>query len=255
MELLSALSTADPDLRAIDRIILDDPQLAGTILRYANSPFYRRGTEISNVPTATLLIGLKNIRSAVVMSTLGNMLPADNPAAQRIRAHHLSISLLCKLIARQCHLENADDMELLGLLHDMGMVVLVSNYPREYGQLLKRAEQGGEPIERLEFDCFGIRHGQVNARALQDFHLPERYAKLLAYFHQDNMRVFLLEEVGVENAVLTLAHLLLEDLEARHAISETLYGELEEQLDILGLDDDDLAAIKDRFKSLRDDAA
>jgi len=42
---LGYLSGEDPDMNEVDNIIMQDPVLAGTLLRYANSPLYRGGVK------------------------------------------------------------------------------------------------------------------------------------------------------------------------------------------------------------------
>ena len=185
-KLLTYLSSDDPDPDEIDKNIMQDPVLAGTLLRYANSPLYRRGGEVSNVPTATRLIGLKNVRSAVVMSTLRATCPVDNELSQTILEHSLSVATLCKLIARQTSPGAADDLELMGLIHDIGMVVLATNVEAEYKALIAQSQAEQVALDVLEQASFGFNHDQIAAKVLHEFRLPKRHETVLLHFHQKN---------------------------------------------------------------------
>ncbi len=232
-------------MNEVNRIIMQDPLLAGTLLRYANSPLYRRGGEISNVPTATQMIGLKNVRSAVVMTTLRATCSAETDVTHAILQHSLGIAALCKLIAQKSCPGKADDLELLGLLHDVGMVVLATNVEEEYRALLARAKAEMIPVDQLETAEFGFNHDQISARALHEFRLPKRHEHVLTHFHRlpDEEETDI--ELIKERAVLALAHHLLYEMRGDDTCDETLFESTEELMAILGLDEAMLETILD----------
>jgi putative nucleotidyltransferase with HDIG domain len=225
-----------PDLKEVDKIIMQDPVLAGTLLRYANSPLCLRGGEISNVPAATRMIGIKNVRSAVVMTTLRTTCPAENALTKGIVQHSLAIAALCKLIARKCCPGSADDLELLGLIHDIGMMVLATNVEEEYRALLQRALLENVPIDILEEKAFGFNHDQIAVRALHEFRLPKRHENVLTHFHRAPNKDEMDDALIKERAVLVLAHQLSHKAHEDDFFDETLFESTEELMAILGLD-------------------
>ncbi|HEC19436.1 MAG TPA: HDOD domain-containing protein [Gammaproteobacteria bacterium] len=236
-KVLTLLAEEEPDIEAINDNILQDPVLAGILLRYANSPLYRRGTEISNVPTATKMIGLKNVRSAVVLAALRATCPKETELTRAVLQHSLGIAALCKLIARKSLPSAADDMELLGLLHDMGMMVLASNLEKEYQALFDRAHAEHIPVDKLEMEIFGFNHDQITARALQEFRLPKHHEELLSHFHQPPDEKNTDTEDKKQRAVLVLAHQLLFEMRGDDACDETLFESTEALMTTLGLDE------------------
>ena len=241
--MLSCLSSEDPDMNEVNTIIMQDPMLAGTLLRYANSPLYRRGGEISNVPAATQMIGLKNVRSAVVMATMRAAWLNESEFTQHILQHSLGIAALCKLIAKACCPAKGDDMELLGLLHDVGMVVLASNLKDEYQALLLRSTSENIAIDKLEEAEFGFNHDQISARALHEFRLPARHEKVLTHFHRAPDENETDDELKKERAVLVLAHQLLYEMRGDDVCDETLFESTDQLMSILDLAESDLEAI------------
>lgn len=242
-KVLAYLSADEPDMNEVDRIIMQHPMLAGTLIRYANSPLYRRGSEISNVPTATRLIGIKNIRSAVVMTTLRSTCSNENDLTQAILQHSLAIAMLCKLIARRVCAESADDLELLGLIHDIGMAVLATNVEADYRELMLRSQSENVPLDVLEESVFGFNHDHIAARALHEFRLPERHGMLLKHFHQAPNENEFDEEMEKERAVLLLAHRLLYGMADKEPFHGTLIETTEELVSFLGLDEITVATI------------
>lgn len=226
-----------PDLIEVNELIMQDPVLAGTLLRYANSPLYRRATEISNVPDATRLIGLKNVRSAVVMTVLHAADTDKNEITKAVRQHSLVIAALSKSIARKSCAGSADDLELVGLIHDIGMLVLATNFEDEYAALLERARSENVPIDRLETDTFGFNHDQIAVRALHEFRLPTRHENVLTHFHQAPPEGVLDDALIKECAVLVLAHQLALLVHEESYFDESLFEPREQLLAILNLDE------------------
>jgi len=236
-KVLSYLSSEDPDMNEVNTIMMQDPVLAGTLLRYANSPLYRRGGEISNVPAATRMIGIKNVRSAVVMTTLRATCPAESELTKTILQHSLGIATLCKLIAKKSCPAAADDLELLGLIHDIGRVVLACNVEDEYTVLLARARTENIAVDILEKREFGFTHDQIAVRALHEFRLPKRHENVLTHFHQPPDENETDDELKKERAVLVLAHRLLLRMPGGDTCTETLFESTDELMHTLNLDE------------------
>lgn len=206
---LQLLNASEPDFPALGVALMGDPVLAGELLRYANSPLFRRATEVSNVPTALRLLGLKNVRSAVVMATLNAALPVDSPVAKDILAHLVSCATLCRLIAQVCCHARADDLALLGLVHDVGMIVLATNFSTSYEALLARAIAEAEPLDVLETEVYGFSRAELALRVCRTFRLPALYGEVLVNLYRQPEA--LEGETLQAWAVLGLAHHLLPD--------------------------------------------
>ncbi len=251
VRVLEMLAEEEPDFRRLEQALMSDPVQAGELLRYANSPLFRRAAgEVTNVPLAVRLLGLKNVRSAIVMSTLNNALPVDSPVAREILAHLVSIAALCRLIARKCCRAKADDMALLGLLHDVGMIVLATNFEDSYGALRARSLAESLPLDVLEEETYGFTHDALAERVCRAFRLPLSYHEVLSSLHHHPARL-----TGTESqewGILHLAHYLLpESGLPGGAINETLPVAGEALADMLGLSAADLDEI---LVSARDSA-
>ncbi len=70
-KLVQAMNNDDVSRRALAAIIASDPALAGSLLRLANSPFYRLTHEpIESVDRAVAVLGIEGIRSLVVAALM-----------------------------------------------------------------------------------------------------------------------------------------------------------------------------------------
>jgi HD-like signal output (HDOD) protein len=248
---LEIISSEEPDLHELEQTILKDPLLASTVIRYVNSPLYRRATEISNVQAAIQLLGMRCIRSAIVSATIHSALSTENAVGQQILSHMLDISAMCKLIARQCCPAAADDLEFLGLFHDIGMLILAENFPEQYQQLLFQANSESQPVDVAEKDVFGVSHDRVTAYASQQFRLPQQYQDLLKGFHSRPLLTELKTEASRYTAILSLAHYLLADVkQGTDGFCETLKESQDNLIEMLAINSEQWNSLLEEATSI-----
>jgi len=208
LKVLNIIANPEPNIKLLEKTILSDPTLASTLIKYANSPLYRRAHQISNVPTAIRTLGLKSIRSAVAMATMRTMMAPETAVSRAILNHNLDIALLSKLIARKTQPQLADDLEFLGLIHDMGMLILNQSFPEEYQTLFTRAIDDKISITTLEEERFELSHDIIMAAVSERFRLPEPYVDTLANYHIHKPTTSLKQRTGHYSCILDLAHYL-----------------------------------------------
>ncbi|HEB93633.1 MAG TPA: HDOD domain-containing protein [Gammaproteobacteria bacterium] len=247
---LELLAEADPDFNALEEALMSDPVQAGELLRYANSPLFRRAGAVTNVPTAVRLLGLKNVRSAIVMSTLNSALPVDSPVAKGILCHLVSIATLCKLIAQVCCRAKVDDMALLGLLHDVGMIVLATNFADSYQRIRARSVAESLSLDVLELEAYGLSHDDLAGRVCRAFRLPAPYQEILSCLHHHPPGL-----TGTESqewGILILAHHLLPESGLPTGdVIETPTASREALTEMLALSDSDLDGIVTSAQSMQ----
>jgi len=244
LKVLDIIASAEPDIKLLEQTILSDPTLASTLIKYANSPLYRRANQVSNVPTAIRILGLKNIRSVVAMATMRAITAPETPISRAILNHNLDIALLSKLIARKKFPELSDDMEFLGLIHDMGMLVLNQSFPEEYQQLFRRSIDEKLTISALEEQALGLTHDIIMAAVSERFRLPETYVDALANFHIHKPTNSLEQRIGHYLCILDLAHHLWPSVaDEAGCFSEEIVESQEKLTILLDLNDTQLQEI------------
>jgi HD-like signal output (HDOD) protein len=236
---LEIASSDDADLGALQRAIMHDPLLASTVLRYANSPLNRRASEITNVPAALKLLGLKSVRSAIVTAVIRSLLPADSEAGQAILSHMVEISIICKIIARTVCPRDSDDLEFLGLVHDVGMLTLAANFPAQYEKIIQQSKAQHQPLDQLEKQQFLISHDMVSARTAHEFRLPQLHVDLLQHFHTHHDLTGGTKEQQRDTAILAFAHLIRYQINSpADTIVENIQETLPHLQQVLGLNDE-----------------
>ncbi len=250
-EALEIITGPEPDSKKLEQAIMCDPILASTLLRYANSPLNRRYHEITNVPEALRLLGFRSVHSAIVTATMRSLLLDDSILGKQILEHMVETSMMCKLIARHCCRTAADDLEFLGLIHDVGMLVLASNFVASYRKIVETAMEEAAEIDRLEYAEFGLSHDSVSAYVAHDFRLPALHVELLRSFHQREPITEINDDRARDICVLALAHRLLNEyVEASLCLPETILETVDQLKHALSVSDQTIEGIIAEYSEL-----
>ncbi len=144
-ELVQLLNDADANMADIIALIKLDPALTGRIISYANSPFLASLRPITSLDNAVVRTGRRELKKifyrTVIRDAFANVQPDTESVMQAIWLHSLTASLaMDKLrVALQDRLELDDEeydfLSTLGILHNIGFLVLHHNFPRKFRQL------------------------------------------------------------------------------------------------------------------------
>jgi putative two-component system response regulator len=152
-----------------------EPALAARVLREANMA--------SAAPTARLSVACAVLGN----SRLHEILAQKSAGVQEdegLWEHSLRCAEAARLIAEQTGLINSEEAYSLGLLHDIGRVLLRSLFPEEMKQM-----EGFEDDERIEREvaAFGVDHAQVGQWVLESCGVPRTLTSFVQ-IHHDVMR-------------------------------------------------------------------
>ncbi len=250
MKVLDIIGQDEPDYRELAETTLRDTILSLTLIKYANSPLYRRSTPIDSVQGAIRVLGLKNIRSAIMVATMRKFTRGIPANCHLITRHCNDIAFLSSRLGKAATPELADEMAFLGLIHDMGMLVLASNFPDIYSVIMDHSVHDGEIIGDLEECNFGVRHDDIIEQIFKDFRLPEEHIALLASYHReiclppDDPQL-------VRRQIIDLAHLLWAERHQNDIFRERS-GSLgrDDLIEALGIQGPTIKAIEHEFAEL-----
>lgn len=250
MIVLEVLGREDFTIDDVTAPIIQDPMLSATLIKYANSPLYRRFVEVTNVRNAVNILGLKNVKLAVTVAAIRSIIKKTSPATDAILEHSFAIAALGKMIAQKSLRRFADDVELVGLIHDFASLMLASNFPEDYAKIFSQA-QTGQCLDVLERSNFEVDLAALLNWLGKELRLPAITLTALHLFHGTDAG----EEVSVlaikQMKILFLAHWL--DLEVRGE-GATVRQTMEiSQADLMGdleLDENALADIVSKYREL-----
>ncbi len=173
------LTEQHPDFEELRSEITTDPVLAACVLHEANTRYNAEAT--SDLGEACDRLGVAHM--GAVVARMGSR-DWDGEAG-RARAHALRTAEAARLIASHTKIVGEEEAYTLGLLHDVGEILLGALFPEETGGF-----DALEPSARVEREvaAFGVDHGQVGQWVLEECRLPRSLASAVQA-HHDAMRI------------------------------------------------------------------
>lgn len=181
----------DPNAGAaqVARLIEQDPALTTRLLRIANSAtFGSAGAPLTSVQAAVKRMGLNQVRSVCLVMAVVKAF-----AHRRARFDHEAFWSHCATVAGlasrlwarvgDTRAITPEDAYIVGLLHDVGLLILDQYFPEEFAALLESREDPDAPIGALEEAHLGIDHGAVASLLIERWSLPSFVAD--AVFHHN----------------------------------------------------------------------
>lgn len=179
----------DSDSSIIDlaRTIAMDPALTARILRIVNSPLYAQSRPVETVSRAVNMLGMQQIHDLVLVNSLCSSfarVPLDAPELQTFWHDSVLRAVLASGLAKRLELGNMEKLFVLGLLSDLGLLVLWLHAPRLAGQASGLARQRVEPLHQAENELLGFDHAQLGGALLAAWKLPASIHEPIASQHQ-----------------------------------------------------------------------
>jgi len=188
--LYSQLTTlmSDPDASVGDaaRLVEQDIGMTAKVLQLANSAFFGRTREISDIDEAIAYLGLNTLKalalSADAMEAFQPTRTIAGFSIERLQAHTgLTARIARRLVEAGCDGESA---VAAALIHDVGILVLASRAPEYLASVLGRAESEDRPLFEVEQEERGFTHADVGAHLLGLWGLPPAIVEAVAYHHR-----------------------------------------------------------------------
>ncbi len=186
MELLNEIDNEALDTHLLAQKVSNDLALTATTLRYANSAYYSTLIKVTTIQQAISLMGLATVKKIITMAALAGCFPENNCRGFSHKAfwrHSNAVAIAAKLIARRLNF-NVDIAFTAGLLHDLGSLVLVTQYPEQYASAIDyRKVQHVSQLE-AERKILGIDHAAVGEALATEWNFSDIMKNAIAGHHQ-----------------------------------------------------------------------
>lgn len=213
---LSALVKSEQSLNAqIAEVIRRDPSLSARLLRMVNSVYFGLSTHVNNIEEAVFFLGLRQIRelsmATPVIDEIEELQKTTSPGLpwKALWSHSIATAILTREILAATSLQIDDDTDyLVGLLHNVGKVVMAHAFPEQLRLLVAMPATDPADFVRRELEVIGWDHARIGAQYLARHHLSEEIT-LAVGFHND--------PAGAPRHRLFAAAVQVADHLARHA--------------------------------------
>jgi HD-like signal output (HDOD) protein len=170
------------DAAELKRSIEQDPALACKVLRVVNSSLFGLSRPVADLNQAIGLLGIKPLKLLVLGFSLPDSLFAG-VAARELRWYWTSTltrAVSSRMLCEQLWHKPGDEAFIAGLLHDIGILVLLRELGEPYVRFLAGAIKEKCHLAALEQDTLGFDHTQLSAALLARWQLPDRLVDAIA---------------------------------------------------------------------------
>lgn len=167
-------------------IIRADSGLSSRLLRIVNSSFYGLSTSVDSVTHALNILGvdqLGDLALATVVMSKFNGIPKDLVNLDMFWKHNIACGLMVKEIAVLFGETNTEKFYLMGLLHDIGSLVMYKEASAISRTCLSRAEYEGRHLYQVEQEELGFCHAELGGELLKRWRISDPLVESVQYHH------------------------------------------------------------------------
>ncbi len=177
---------ANPNSSSLDfeRIIINDPGLTLKVLKFVNSAYFGYPQKIDTLSQAITLIGLEELRNLVLATSITAVfrgIPEEYIDMQSFWFHSITCGVLSRTLAKKCKIPKLETFFIMGLLHCIGKLVLISQFPEQYLPIVKAVENDEITVLETEYNIFGFSHPLLTAELLKYWQIPVRIWQVILY--------------------------------------------------------------------------
>lgn len=171
----------DATVVEIEEALASDPVLAGEALSVANSAALARKVPVRSLSRAVQVLGLEGARDLALTAIVGAVASPRAPWGPLLHRHALLTAAISRRIASRTPYVDSSEAFVTGLLHDLGLQLLLRLDPEATERLLDRC--GTKVLDTAERMRFGFTHAELSAQCMRSWGLPSSFALVVAAHH------------------------------------------------------------------------
>lgn len=174
------IESGDTCSTEIERAILNDPALTAKLLKFANSTYFGFSGKVDTVQRAVSIIGYKELRNLAIAASVTATfkdIPSNLLNMDTFWQHSVTCGVIARLLAS--NVENRERFFIAGLLHAVGRLILIHQFPKESAKALGLLNEGEEAVLNAERKAFGFVHSSLGAELLKQWKLPSDICKMV----------------------------------------------------------------------------
>ena len=237
-EILSLKTHTDEGLKALLKLVNNDPNILAKIIGLANSPLFGSGRKILNLNDSVALLGTSRINMIALNFALQSAISGKQTGKlniQQLWQHSLAVTMAMDILSQHMPGDKRptnNEIYLVGLLHDIGYLVLKTIDSKLSDKLHTCIDENPErSLPEVEREILGgIDHGELGSLLARHWKLPESIIDTLKYHNLPDNAI----DANVKQlvAIIRLAEKLLPD----DADAECHQPVLTEEWKFLGID-------------------
>ncbi len=170
----------------IEELISTDAAISTKLLRVVNSAYFGMPKQIYSINQAIAILGMHQVRNLVLSIGVLNALSTESARTQELQRcfweRSFGTASCAQLIGRIKKLPGKDQ-ELLfvaGLLHDIGVLFLMTQFTTPYLEVIKASHANKEPLVIVEKRALHTDHATLGGMLADKWNFPEDLGELIS---------------------------------------------------------------------------
>ncbi len=181
-ELSTAMADENSTAKTLADIVSKDSAIAVKVLQLVNSSFFGVPRVVDSLDRAVSYLGLSNLRALVLSYGMVREFDAVTAAPsfdmEAHQAHSLAVANLSRLLLAGD--KPAQDLAFLGgILHDVGRLVVATNFREEYELIERATRDAGQSDQEIEMQVLGATRADIGAHLLGIWGMSETLAEVV----------------------------------------------------------------------------
>lgn len=211
----------DPDfaLEDLAAVIRQDPGMTARLLRMVNSPFFGLGVEIDTVSRAAGLLGAQRVHDLVLATSVADSFAGMSSALMDMDTFwrfSVERAVVCRVLAAQCDIPDAERVFVAGLLSDIGHLVMYQRLPDLAQRALHRSHLECRALYRVERELMGVDYARLGGILLDKWSLPRSLVEPVEY----QIEPYHAQSFALETAIVHIARFIASET-SPHAQDES----------------------------------
>ena len=185
--IIAVINDPDATAKELVEIILTDPPLAANVLRLVNSAYCAPKNKIADIQQAVIFIGFEALKELALNQKVCEIfkrgITINGYSRERLWKHSVAVALFCKMVYRKEFAQRGETAYALGLLHDLGIIIIDQFRNDTLIEALQTAAQRGLPLNNAEQETSGYDHAHIGMALAENWHLPDEIVFGIGYHH------------------------------------------------------------------------
>ncbi len=183
MEIRQVTDNPRSSVLDLERAVRSDPALTAQLLRLANSPFYGLPRSVSTLTEALLVVGFEATRQLALALAMISLAKRRGPGRDALLGHSVLVASIATGLAQEVAPRWAREAYVAGLLHDLGILILLETNELQQTALMARASSSKQ-LAALEREAYGFDHAELTGECLKNWNLPEEICAAVRHHHE-----------------------------------------------------------------------
>ena len=181
LEVLRELRNDSTDLLRIEKLASRDQVLTASLLRIANSALYGACRGVSTLTGAIGRIGTDMAAQVIVAASLRPLFASA--ALRGLWQHSIQAAAACAKLAGRTALVAECEAAVLGLVHDIGSLI-IRTLPAEHAAAHAHIAEAPGCTVVADYLVCGRDHGELGADLLQRWSFPREFVEAVRHHHR-----------------------------------------------------------------------